>query len=204
MKHLHLPILLLALALLAAACVKLDKPAPDKRYYHITPMRAEEPKTPSGDVILKLRPMTVSDLYSTRELVYQMDGGRMESDFYNMFFVTPRNNLTSELKKWLSASGLFSHIVEPGSMVIPTLTLEGVVNSLYGDYSRETPEAVVAMQFFLVDEATANNEIVFSRSYEQRVSFDAPDPTKLVKAMTKGVQAIFRQLENDLANAPLK
>lgn len=203
MKHLRLPIYLLALALLAG-CVNLDKPAADKQYYLISPVRQGEPKPPSGDVILKLRRLTVSDLYSTRELVYQMDGGRMVSDFYNMFFVTPQNNLTSELKNWLAASGLFAHIIEPGSMVVPTLTLEGVVNSLYGDYSAAQPSAVVSMQFFLVDEASPNNDIVFSKGYSQRVPFDSPGPDKLVKAMTLGVQTIFRELEQDLANAPIR
>lgn len=203
MKHLRLPIYLLALALFAG-CVNLDKPAADKQYYHINPARQGEPKPPFGNVTLKLRRLSVSDLYSTRELVYQMDGGRMVSDFYNMFFVTPQNNLTTELKNWLAASGLFAHIIEPGSMVVPTLTLEGVVNSLYGDYSTSSPAAVVSMQFFLVDESKPNNDIVFSRSYSQRIPFDSPGPDKLVKAMTKGVQTIFRELEQDLASAPIQ
>lgn len=204
MKNIRTILCLLALSLILAACVKLDRPATDKHFYNITPVRSGEPNSPSGDIVLKVRRMSVSELYSTRELVYQMHGGRMESDFYNLFFATPANNLTLELRKWLAASGQFAHIIEPGSMVVPSLTLEGVVNSLYGDYSDDTPEAVVAMQFFLVDESTANNDIVFSGTYQQRIPLDAPDPADLVQAMTKGVQTIFRQLEQDLATAPLR
>ncbi len=100
-------------------------------------------------------------------------------------------------------TGQFSHIIEPGSMVIPTLTLEGVVNSLYGDYATDQPAAVIEMQFFLVNESTADNDIVFSRSYRQRVPLTKPDPQELVQAMTKGVQAIFTQLEQDMAAAPI-
>jgi len=204
MKNIRILICLLTLIMAVGACVKLDKPAADKRYYSISASRTGEPKPATGDLVIKVRRISISDLYSTRELVYRMGDGRMESDFYNMFFVTPGNNLTSELRRWLRATGLFAHIIEPGSMVVPTLTLESVANKLYGDYSTETPAAVVSMQFFLVDESTAHNEIVFSKSYEQRVPIDAPEPALLVEGMTKGVQTIFRQLEQDMAAAPLK
>lgn len=204
MKNIRILICILVMALAATACVKLDKPAADKRFYRITPVRSGEPVPASGDIVVKVRRMIVSDLYNTRELVYQMADGRMESDFYNLFFATPSNNLTSELRKWLSATGQFAHIIKPGSMVVPTFTLEGVVNSLYGDYSTEAPAAVVSMQFFLVDEKTADNEIVFSKSYEQRIPLETADPAMLVKGMTQGVQTIYRQLEQDLAAAPLK
>jgi len=201
MKRAYPLIIILALALAATACVKLGGKPLDKTFYRIHPVRSGEARTPSG-VILKLRRMTISDLYNTRELVYQMADGRVESDFYNMFFVTPGNMLTTELRTWLQASNLFANVIEPGSMVIPTLTLESTVNSLYGDYSSGSPAAVVAMQFFLVDESTANNDIVFSKDYRRRVPLAQPDPAALVQAMTQATQAIFTELEQDLAGLP--
>ncbi len=154
-------------------------------------------------MILKIRRMSVSDLYNTRELVYQMDGGRIESDFYNMFFVTPGNMLTTELRTWLGASNRFKNIIEPGSMVVPSLTLEGAINALYGDYANGQPAAVVSLQFFLVDESTPTNDIVFSKDYNQRIPLTKADPQELVKAMTLAVQAIFTQLEQDMATVPM-
>lgn len=204
MKRHHIVFLLLAVLLTVSACVKLGGRPLDKRYYQITPTRTGEQSAMKNDLILKVRRLSVSQLYNTRELIYRQPEGRIESDFYNMFFVPPGNMLTTELRKWLRCSGLFSHIIEPGSMVVPGLTLEGIVNSLYGDYSAATPAAVVEMQFFVVDESTANNEIVFSATYTERRPIAQPDPQALVRAMTEGVQAIFTQLENDLAEAPLR
>ncbi|MGL1861907.1 MAG: PqiC family protein [Pseudodesulfovibrio sp.] len=204
MKKQSILIFLLALALTATACVKLGGQPIDKKFYRITPARTDPPASDKGDIVLKVRRMTISDIYNTRELVYQMGDGHIESDFYNMFFVTPGNMLTTELRNWLNASGQFAHIINPGSMVISDLTLEGVVNSLYGDYSADQPVAEVAMQFFVVDESTPENQIVFSKSYRQRVPLTEPDPQQLVQALTKGVQAIFTELEHDLAAAPLK
>lgn len=196
-------ICILTMALLAVSCVKLGGKPLDKKFYRISPTRQSEPNEPQSDIVLKVRRITVSQLYDTRELVYQMDSGRIESDFYNMFFVQPGDMLTTELRKWLDATGQFAHIIEPGSMVIPTLTLEGAVNSLYGDYSSDDAAAVVAMQFFLVNENTATNEIIFSKNYERRVPLTQPDPNELVQAMNTAIQEIFTQLENDLAQANL-
>ncbi len=203
MKKAILILIILIMATSTVSCVKLGGTPVDKRFYRLTPVREGESAQTKGDIVLRVRRLTISDLYNTRELVYQMKDGRIESDFYNLFFVTPGNNLTVELRKWLSATGQFSHVVEPGSMVVPTLTLEGVVNALYGDYASDQPAAIVEMQFFLVNESTADNEIVFSQSYRQRVPLTKPDPQELVQAMTTGVQTIYTQLEKDLAAAHL-
>lgn len=199
----HTLVLLVLTAILAVGCVKLAHDPIDKRYYQITPKRTGEKAEAGKDSILKVRRLSVSDLYNTRELIYREDEGRVESDYYNMFFVTPGDMLTTELRKWLRGSNLFSHIIEPGSMVVPGLTLEGVVNSLYGDYTTDAPAAVVEMQFFVVDESTARNVIVFSADYTQRVPIAQPDPAALVQAMTLGVETIFTNLEADLAKASL-
>jgi cholesterol transport system auxiliary component len=199
----HTLILLALAALLAAGCVQLTHDPVDKRYYQITPERTAVGAATNKDMVLKVRRLSVSDLYNTRELVYREADGRVESDYYNMFFVTPGDMLTQELRQWLRDSNLFTHIIEPGSMVVPGLTLEGVVNALYGDYTADAPTAVVEMQFFVVDESTSRNVIVFSAGYTQRVTLSKADPTELVKAMTQGVEAIFTNLETDLAKAPL-
>jgi len=205
MKKIHAIVLVLTLALAGSACVKLGGKPLDKTYFRINPVRTADPQTAPSDVILKVRRATVSDLYNTRELVYQMDGGRIESDFYNMFFVTPGNMLTTELRKWLAASNRFRNIIKPGSMVVPTLTLESTVNALYGDYAGGQPAAVVNMQFFVVDESTPTNDIVFAKTYRQRIPMSQPDPQELVKAMTRAVQTIFTELELDLATTkPVK
>ena len=203
-RHTLIPFTLLVLtALLATGCVKLAHEPLDKHYFQIVPERTATKAATDKDTVLKVRRLSISELYNTRELIYRESEGRVESDYYNMFFVTPSDMLTTELRKWLRDSGLFSHVIEPGSMVIPGLTLEGVVNSLYGDYTSDSPAAVVEMQFFVVDESTARNVIVFSADYTQRVPISKPDPADLVKAMTRGVESIFIDLETDLANAPL-
>jgi cholesterol transport system auxiliary component len=202
-KHLIL-LLFTALVLGCAACVKVGGKPLDKRFYRIAPVRAQSLPAPQDGTVLNIRRLAVSDLYNTREIIYQLADGRMESDFYNLYFITPGSMLTSELRDWLAASGQFPHIVTPGSMVVPDLTLEGVVNTLYGDFSSTPPAAVMSMQFFLVDESTPDNTILFSKNYTQRIPLSQPTAQELVQALTEGARTIFTQLENDLAQTPLK
>jgi len=204
MKRHCIVFIILAVALTATACVKLGGKPLDKKYFQIIPTRTAPAAAHGNDFVLKVRRLGISDLYNTRELIYRKPAGVIESDFYNMFFVPPSNMLTTELRKWLRASELFTHIIEPGSMVVPGLTLEGVVNTLYGDYTGTKPAAVVEMQFFIVDESTPENVIVFSNTYAQRIEIEKADPQALVQAMTTAVEAIYTNLENDLAAAPLK
>jgi len=204
MKPYRILILVLAVALAASACVKLGGKPLDKRYYQISPERTSTTVAQPRAETLKVRRLAVSDIYNTRELVYRGPEGAIDSDFYNLFFVTPGSMLTTELRRWLTESGLFTHIVAPGSLIVPGLTLEGMINALYGDYSGTAPAAVVEMQFFVVDESSAENDIVFSGSYKERISLDSADPQQLVQAMTIAVANIYTNLENDLAAAPLK
>ncbi|ADU63223.1 MAG: PqiC family protein [Pseudodesulfovibrio sp.] len=201
------PLLLLLVAVLAlgcAACVKMGGKPLDKHYYRLAPVRAQSLPAPQDGIVLNVRRLAVSDLYNTREIIYQLADGRMESDFYNLYFITPGSMLTSELRDWLAASGRFSHIITPGSMVVPDLILEGAVNTLYGDFSSTPPAAVMSMQFFLVDESTPDNTILFSKNYTQRIPLSQPTAQELVQALTEGTRTIFTQLESDLAQAPLK
>jgi cholesterol transport system auxiliary component len=204
MKKPLIVLLIVAMALVGTACVKLGGKPLDKRYYRIAPVRQTSQPRPAQGISLMVRRLGVSELYNSREIVYQMADGRMESDFYNLYFVNPASMLSSELRTWLDASGAFPHVIAPGSMVVPTLTLEGTVSALYGDYSTTPPVAVVDMQFFLVDESSSDNTIIFSKNYSQRVPLDQPDPQETVRAMTQGVQTIFTRLEADLAATKLQ
>ncbi|WP_272700290.1 ABC-type transport auxiliary lipoprotein family protein [Desulfovibrio sp. Fe33] len=204
MKRYAILTAMLIAALAASACVKLGAQPLDRRFYQISPARTAPRVDAPKDFVLLVRRLSASDLYNTRELVYRGAEGHIESDFYNKFFVPPSNMLTTELRRWLSASGLFRHVIEPGSMIVPGLTLEGTINALYGDYSTAQPAAVVEMQFFAVDESTQDNAIVFSGSYKERIPMSSPTPDALVQAMTLAVRNIFANLETDMAAAPLK
>ena len=183
-----------------SGCMKLGGKPVDKRYYQIAPARTAPPAAVHSPKVLKMGRLSISELYDQREMVYRFQGGVVESDFYNTFIINPASMLSQDLKDWLTASGLFAHIVAPGSLAGENLTLEGVVNTLHGDFSGPEPAAVLEMQFFLIDESTEHNDIVFSGDYRERVPLASRQASALVDGLTRAAQDIFTKLEKELAD----
>lgn len=197
----HLPLIVLALCLLASGCAGLNKPALEKHYYDITPARPEAlaPAVSPSFGALKVRRLSVSPMHSGREMVYRTSENGYSSDFYNGFFVAPADMLSQGLRRWLGESGLFAHVVAPSSLVAGELVLEGNLVALYGDYSG-APEAVATMEFLLLDESRPEVEIVFSSVYSRRVSMSAASPDRLAEGLQRAVAEVYAALEKDLAS----
>ena len=192
-------ILLLAAALALPACVgALKQPPVERHYYHLAVERGAQEAGPLSELTLRLRTLRVSPGFAGSELVYRMGPSDFVSDFYNLYFVSPPDMLTQELRAWLHQANLFANVVEDYSLTRPGLTLEGVVNALYGDFAVDPPLAVVRMQFFLVDENTRDNEIVFSASYDRSAPIASASAQALVQGLTQGVRETFTALEADL------
>ncbi len=181
-------------------CVKLERASLDRTYYTLDAVRQGHNSTSRvTDQNLIVRRMKVSSRYEDKDLVYQVSDNVYEADYYNAFFVPPASMLTQELKVWLSDSGLFANVLGPESMGAGEFMLEGVVNSLYGDFSGEFPKAVIKMQFFVFNNADPNLPIIYSRNFSEEVLVKDQTASALVEAMNTGISLIFAELENDIA-----
>ncbi len=196
-------ILLLLAALLAAAsagCLGLERSYPQKRYFLIDATRGGDPLPAQGErPLLLIRRLDVSPGWVDPNLVYRRLDGSWESDFYNRFFVPPAAMLTGEVREWLRSSGLFAHVVEPGSQAEPDLILEGSITALYGDFAAPSlPQAVMEMQFLLVDPADGYR-VRFEGDYRSSFPAEAAEPEALVEAWDQALADLLARLEGDLA-----
>lgn len=200
-----------ALILLAGmfGCVKLERPTLDRKYFTLDVDRTgmSVHKIDSGKNLI-VRRVKISPRYEDRDLVYRVGENSFEADYYNTFFIPPASLVTQELRLWMGETKLFAHVLGPESMSTGELILEGMVNSLYGDYTGPTPQAVVEMQFFLLDNSNPDIPIIYSRNFSKKNPVDALNPDALVRAMNKGFKDIFSELEEDvakvIANGPAK
>lgn len=183
--------------LMLCGCAGLSKKAVEKHHYYLEVQRGEAEEVTRPDAVVLVRRMQVSPLYDGRELVYRMDGGRMESDFYNLFFVPPADMVSQNLRQWIGSAGLAGEVVADASLVQSDYILEGVVNALYADFSGDRDQAVAEMQFFLLD-ANSDDTVLFSKRYEERVPLGSKSPDAIVEGQRKAVQAVFERLESDL------
>ncbi len=86
-----------------------------------------------------------------------------------------------------------------------THILEGNVIALYGDYSQKnSPKAVLEIQFFLIDNTSTSSEMIFQNNYRREVALNSSLPEALVKGWNEALQQILTDLEEDLREVDLK
>lgn len=210
------PLALVALTVVAlvalCSCVKLERPPVDKRFFALEVVRPGEPlvaPVSSGGNLL-VRRVQMSPRVSGRELVYRMADSSWTADYYNLYFVPPADMLSQDLRLWLSSTGLYANVVDPGSLLVPTRILETNVVSLYGDLSTKPAQAVVEMQFLLLDNGletsgsglSGGRRVLLTTTVRRTAALAENSPQELVRALRVAVTQCYAELEAQLGRIP--
>ena len=151
----------------------------------------------SKDVILDVQSFSVDTIFSTKSLVYRKGQSEYETDFYNQFLVRPEDMITEKTRSWLSESGLFKWVLEPGGYTDATHMLEGNIIALYGDFRDESsPKATIKIRFFLVK--LSGKSVVFGKTYEKISEVGDRTAESLIEAYENCLANILTDLEEDL------
>jgi len=152
----------------------------------------------SKDVILDVQIFSIDTTFSTKSLVYRKGQSEYETDFYNQFLVRPEDMITEKTRSWLSESGLFKWVLEPGGYTDATHMLEGNVIALYADFRDElSPKATIKIRFFLVK--LSGKSVVFGKTYEKVSEVGDRTAESLIEAYENCLENILSDLEKDLA-----
>jgi cholesterol transport system auxiliary component len=190
-----------ALAALALACAgALERRPPEKQRFVFAP-----PPPHSGPVagagVLRVGRVRISPLFENMGFAYRVGNDRYESDFYNEFFAPPSQMLRETLVDWLGDARLFVS-VGIGAAPPPDWLLEADVRSLYGDRrDPQTPQAVLAAVFRLLDARGSQLQLVLERSYDEREPATDGSPRALVDAWNRALGRVLVALEGDLRAA---
>ncbi|MDR3641420.1 MAG: ABC-type transport auxiliary lipoprotein family protein [Humidesulfovibrio sp.] len=191
--------------LLAASCVKLQRQPLDQHFYALEvtrPASAQAVVIPTvSPTTLLVRRLQAAPRTAGRELVYRTAPSAWSADYYNLFFVSPADMLTQDLRAWLTSACVFANVVGPGSLAESGYILEGNVSALHGDFAVQPAQAVAEMQFILFKSTGEERQVVFTREYSRRVALAANSPQELVRAQREAVAGIYADLEADLRAA---
>ncbi|MBI5520306.1 MAG: membrane integrity-associated transporter subunit PqiC [Desulfovibrio sp.] len=198
----RIPVTLAAILALvcAAACVKLERQPVEKRFYALEvarPAGAEAAQAPAPGVLL-VRRLHVSPRLSGKELVYRTAPSVWSADYYNVYFVSPADMLTQDLRAWLASARLCSEVVDPSSLAAHQYILEGNVTSLHGDLAEKPAQAVVEMQFLLLKGGGDERAVLMTKQYRRSAPLASNSPQELVRAQREAVAAVYAALEADL------
>ena len=151
MKRNTILTLVLCSALLVIGCNPSGGPAGDRQYFRLEVQRQGQPSEPQEDVLLMVRPFSLSPGYHAKELTYRTGESQYESDYYHQFIIDVGQQVAEQTRAWLSQSGCFAHVVPPGSAMNATHMLEGNITRLYGDFrDKANPQAQVSITFYLL------------------------------------------------------
>lgn len=173
-----------------------------QNHFVLNAERAEEAVTGQAIGVLDVHRFTIDRAYDFKGFVHRKAKNEYEVDYYNGFLVSPSQMITERTRDWLSKTGLFERILNPGSQAEPTHALEGHIVKLYADFQdKHSAKAYVEIKCFLIDMQNRSDQVLLSRTYMESQTLDNLEADDLVAAMDLCLERILKAMETDIANA---
>lgn len=193
----------LALAISAAVAIagcSIGKPIPQATTYVVEPpMPALSPASERRAQSMRMGNVRVAAAFSGNALVYRTGDVQFVSDPYQAFIAEPAAMLGNRMAEWLDRAGPFKTVSQPGNARPAAFVLEATATELYGDFrAGQTPAAVMAVQFALIDPTTPRPTVVLERTIASRIVIAEATPDALVRGYGTALAEILTQLASEL------
>jgi cholesterol transport system auxiliary component len=102
------------------------------------------PANPAGKIVL-LRGLDAGPGMSDPSIQTLNADGSLTTSYYNQWAVAPADAASEVLQTWLTASGVFSAVISPGSRLAANLIVEGELTELVSDVPKNQARAVLTL-----------------------------------------------------------
>jgi ABC-type uncharacterized transport system auxiliary subunit len=182
--------LLLAFPLAACGSVLPDRPYVEVKRF---PLRAARPQGAPGRGrrVLEVRLMRAAPGMEARGLRALRADGTESVDYYAEWSAPPAELAEEALRRWLSASGLFSGVVAPGSRARADFILECELTGLVADLGRR--EARAGLSAVLLRDRDGETQVLTQLAVTGTAPLPAPaaDGTLPAEAQAAGMNEAF-------------
>ena len=168
------------------------------QFYVIDIDRGIREHTPPSAPVLYIPQVATIAQFRSKNLVFRVAENQYERQPH-LFFDTPQVMLRDQINRWFVKSGLFSAITL-NSDTPHDYVLEVALTGLYADNSIATAKAVSELQFFLIDAAAKQGNVVFQTGLHIDIPLTELTPTTAVAGWKRGLEKIMQTVENDLAD----
>jgi ABC-type uncharacterized transport system auxiliary subunit len=170
-----------------------------RSHYALNTTRPDRPANAPSPAVLDVRRLTIDSAYESKGLVYRQGEALYETDYYSEFLVAPARLITDRIRNWIAEAELCTRVLDSGSLVEPTHSLEGHITRLYGDYrDKDTRQAIMEIRLYLISHKDMGQAILLGETYEQSAPVNNPEGETLVNAFDACLVRILTELENDL------
>jgi uncharacterized lipoprotein YmbA len=185
---------------LALASCSIGKPIPQPTTYAVElPAPAGAPAVTRRPESLRIGNVRVAAAYAGSALIYRTDDVRLTADPYNQFITEPGAMFADQMAAWLDREGPFKTVSRTESTRPTYYILEATVTELYGDFRpRQTPAAVLAIQFTLLDQSGTRPRAVLERIIVRRVDLPHASPDALLRGYNTALTEILSELTTAL------
>jgi cholesterol transport system auxiliary component len=183
-------------------CFSIKKDFPEKKSFllELSPSKGQARSMPK-EWNVKLRKVSVSSKYLDKSFVYRRSESKYESDFYDEFLISPQQNLSEELVKYLDASGAFLSTSDMNSRIEATHYIEADFTGLYGDFREKGfPKSYMEVQLRVFDDRTAEYTPIFRKNFSKSIPMKDESPESLVDGWNQALAEICNDFIKDSKN----
>jgi ABC-type uncharacterized transport system auxiliary subunit len=192
--------LILLLATLFSGCS--SGPLWQRRVYAFS-VPSDPQVTTAQTNLVALNRVSISPLFQSRFFTYRTAESSYEQDPYAAFLAPPERAIAEPIRHWIRTSGAFGRLVEPGSGLVPSLTVEVSVTQLYGDFRKSSgPVATMELRWLVYELSDGSpGRIVLDRVYARETAVAKKSPAAIMAAWDTDLHQILEQLTSDYAQA---
>jgi cholesterol transport system auxiliary component len=186
-------VLLALLAALTSGCTVLPGQQAVDRAWFMLEVR-EAPRSERVPAPVELTSVRVAPSLAGKGLVYRLGPFRYESDFYNEWFLSPREHIEQILRERWTREDAPVTLVTDAQHTPGAQRLDLLVTALHADLEGEGPgTARVGLRVFV-----QGSERSRLWELERQVDMPARSPEALVAALSFGMAALLEELEHRL------
>jgi len=197
---------LAATAPIAAGCSFLERPAPSGSQYMMV-IPAQQPVAGSKLGTAMVARLSAIPPFDERRFLYKTTDGSWRIDSYNGFMSDPSDMLCDGFARGLEQSGRFTMVGIEGISVRCDVTLDGIIEGFYADYTgADGPAAVVEVRAYLLDGRGSRTRLVAQMLGKGRAAIAGDKPGDVASAFAAAsaqvIAAVIDALPSEMAPMP--
>ena len=184
--------------ILLGGCSGGTTDAPRHRYL-LEVERPGQSQDSDGSMNLSVKTFVLSPGVDHEAFVYRLSTVEYETDYYNQFITPVGQQVSEQVRQWLSRSGCLGRVLLPGSRVSATHVLEGNICKLYCNFQdKADAEAIMEIQVYLSDVRTGKARVVFDKRYRASSKIPEATPVSMITSYGECLKTVLQALEDDL------